>query len=148
MTSRNSAGGFTLIEMLVVLAVLSFALGLVALHTPARARPADTATVAGELARTLRLARARAIAGDRVVRVVLDTEARTVALDGAVTTLPDSIAVAVSTRAGLVAGAVAAIGFAPDGSSSGGEIELAAPGHHARIDIDWLSGRVSRSDAR
>jgi len=35
------------------------------------------------------------------------------------------------------------ISFEPDGSSSGGDIDLSIGSQTLRVDIDWLSGRVS-----
>jgi len=40
------------------------------------------------------------------------------------------------------------ISFAPDGSSSGGRIELAENGVRLLVGVDWLTGLVSVADAR
>ena len=37
--------------------------------------------------------------------------------------------------------------FAPDGSSTGGRIELAAGARRMQVGVDWLTGRVSVADA-
>jgi general secretion pathway protein H len=37
--------------------------------------------------------------------------------------------------------------FAPDGSTSGGRIALAQGQSHLLINVDWLTGRVSVTDA-
>ena len=49
-----------------------------------------------------------------------------------------------SAQAG--AGAPAGIAFLPDGSSSGGRVELARGARHARVGVDWLTGRVTVAD--
>jgi len=148
MTSRSDRQcGFTLLETLVVVAVLGLAMGLVALYAPGRSRPLDLPAVAGDLATTLRLGRARAIAGNRTVQIRIDTAHHAFALDGAVHSLPEAFGIAVTTRSTEVQGSVAAIGFSPDGSSSGGRISLTDARRQMRVDVDWLTGRVSVSDA-
>ena len=149
MTSRpdRARGGFTLLETLVVLAVLGLALGLVALYAPGRSRPLDLPAAAEDLARTLRLGRARAIAGNRTVQVAIDTANHAFALDGAVHALPEAFGIVVTARNSDVRGAVAAIGFSPDGSSSGGRVELSDSRRRMRVEVDWLTGRVTVTDA-
>ena len=41
-----------------------------------------------------------------------------------------------------------AIRFDPDGSSTGGRIELGLGPKRIQIGVDWLSGRVSVADAK
>lgn len=38
--------------------------------------------------------------------------------------------------------------FEPDGSSSGGHIDVVFGQKHVRIGVDWLSGRVSVANAK
>lgn len=45
-------------------------------------------------------------------------------------------------------GEEAAISFAPDGSSSGGRVVLSVGDRREAIDVDWLTRRVSVTDAR
>jgi general secretion pathway protein H len=46
-----------------------------------------------------------------------------------------------------VGGAAADIRFLPDGSSTGGRVELKDGRRRMRIGVDWLNGRVSVGDA-
>jgi general secretion pathway protein H len=136
--------GFTLIEMLVVVAVLGLAMALFAMHGPQRSPALDLRTAAQQVAGTLRLARSRAIASNRDVNVTFDTAARSVNLDGTgARTLPPGIGVTVTALVGETAGdRLAAIRFAPDGSSTGGEIDLDGAGRRVRVGVEWLTGRV------
>lgn len=138
MTSRHSrrSAGFTLLEMLVVLALLGLALALVAQDRgpgPAmRMRAAADAVAAA-----LRTARGRAILTDRRITVALDAPMHVLHVQGGPSlNLPAALDVT-GTRT---------IGFAPDGSSSGGRIVLAGGGRRRAVAIDWLTGRVSTAD--
>lgn len=140
----HRTAGFTLIEMLVVIVVLGLALGLVVSRGPMHSPTLDVRAAASQMESALRLARARAIAGDRTVRFVIDVIRHRFAMDGgeAMALSPD-IGLSVITVAGSAAGPQAAISFAPDGSSSGGQIDLVDAGHRVRLGVDWLTGRIS-----
>jgi general secretion pathway protein H len=129
--SRHRQGGFTLIEMIVVLAVLGLALSLVLLHGGAGSPALEFDSAVREVAGTLRLARSRAIADDRPVTVVIAPQS--FQLDGgAAIVLPPMLSM---TGNGLIR-------FLPDGGSSGGQITLHMAERAMTIDVDWLTGRV------
>ena len=136
--------GFTLIEMIVVLVVLSLTLGLAFGRGPILSPALNTGTAARQVAQTLRLARSRAIALDRPVRVSLDSVARAIRIDGtSPQALPRAIALSASS---FTDEPIVAIRFAPDGSSSGARIVLGERGFVRRVVVDWLTGRVSLDD--
>lgn len=137
-------GGFTLLEMLVVVAILGLALALVANHGPRGNVALDLKGTAGTVSDTLRLARSRAIAVNRSVGVVFDIPAHALRVDGTPPRfLSPAVELAVTATADEAAGSLAAIRFAPDGSSSGGRVVLAEGGRHMQVGVDWLTGRVS-----
>ena len=144
MPNKSNEAGFTLIEMLAVLAVLALAAALVVMHGPQRSPALDLRTAVQQVAGTLRLARSRAIAGNRDVGVTFDTAARSVRLDGTgARALPPGVAITVTALMGETAGErLAAIRFAPDGSSTGGQVDLDGAGRRVRIGVEWLTGRV------
>ncbi len=137
--------GFTLLEMIVVLVVLGLALGLVVGHGPPRDRASQVDNVAGVVARTLREARGRAIAGNRTILVALDLRRPAIAVDGGpARTLPPGIGLAMPDAAGRRFGEIA---FDPDGSASGGRVELWDSSRRMAVSVSWLTGRVQVRDA-
>jgi general secretion pathway protein H len=130
MTVRDDRG-FTLLEMIVVLVVLGLALGLVITHGPARSQRLELDAAARQVIGALRLARSRAIAQERIVRVSfvaggyrLDAEP------------------AIAWPANLSTAGDRIINFSPDGGSSGGRVVLRGGNRQIAIGVDWLTGRV------
>jgi general secretion pathway protein H len=145
----NSTRGFTLVEMIVVVAILGLVLAMVAARGPLGLHTLTARAAANELASGFRQARARAIADNRPVAVNIDLAGHRwrVGADRP-TELPRDLDIAVLTIAGQSAGGTAAdIRFLPDGSSTGGRVELKDAGRRMRIGVDWLNGRVSVGDA-
>jgi prepilin-type N-terminal cleavage/methylation domain-containing protein len=129
--------GFTLVEMVVVLAVLGLVLGVLGSQRPMRSARLELDGAARALTGTLQLARSRAIAENRVVAVTIGPASY--AYDGgAPQPLP----------ARVVARDVATIAFAANGSSSGGTIALQAGDRVAMVTVEWLTGRVSTTGLR
>jgi len=141
--ARNS-GGFTVIEMLVVMMIL----GLVAaLAVPVVRTPPDSLrleTTARTLASALRLSRAHAIAENADVVLTIDADRR-IYQSSAVspTRIDPDIAVemvlAAPERRRNTAGAIR---FFADGTSSGGDITLRLGTRRARILVNWLTGEA------
>jgi general secretion pathway protein H len=131
MTYRRGARGFTLIEMIVVLAVLGLALVLVVTHGPMRSPRLELDGEARQVAGVLRLARSRAIAEERAVTVAFDTGGYR--LDRGAP---------VGWTNGVSPAGNGVISFTPDGGSSGGVIVLRGGERQVAIGVDWLTGRV------
>ena len=142
--------GFTLLELLVVLAILAFALVLVVGYRPPWSRGFEVETLAAELASQLRAVRSEAIAEDRPAALQFDLAHRRYRAGSAVPRrLPAGVSVRLLTVAGERRGAASGdIRFNPDGSSTGGRIVLAAGKQRVAVGIDWLTGRVSIADVR
>jgi general secretion pathway protein H len=146
---RNRAdAGFTLIEIILVLVVLSLGLAVLAMRGPPRSASLEIRATAGEMAQALRLARARSIAGNVPVGLTIDLARHSWHLDGALErALPPAYAIAIRTAATALEGErLGTIRFAPDGSSTGGWIELADGHRRMQIGVDWLSGRVTLAE--
>lgn len=140
----GAQAGFTLIEVIVVLAVLGMVGGMVLARGPARSAGLELRLAGNAVAQALRLARTEAIARNQPVPVVFDTAAATLRVGArAAQALPPGIAVAVVTAADESAGPRGAIRFLPDGSSTGGRVELASAGRRVQVGVDWVTGRVT-----
>lgn len=140
--------GFTLIEVIVVLVVLGLVGGLVLSRGPAHSAALDMRLASGSVAQALRLARTRAIASNQGVSVVFDTQAGTMQVGAAPPhRLPPGLEMAVTAMADQASGPRAVIRFLPDGSSTGGRVDLAGNGRSVQVGVDWLTGRVTAADA-
>ena len=140
--------GFTLIEVLVVLAILAFSFVLVAGYRPPWSRGLEIDATAAMLAADLRLARSEAIAANRPAAFELDVEGRRYRGGSApIRALPARLAVELLTISGERQSSVSGrIRFHPDGSSTGGRIVLADGSRRVAIGVDWLTGRISVAD--
>jgi general secretion pathway protein H len=142
--------GFTLLEMIVVVAILGLALMLIVGYRPPWSGGLGVRGAASELASTLRLARSVAIARDIPVSVVIDVASRRYRVDeGPVQSLPPSLKVEFLTLASnRNAANSGALRFYPDGSSTGGRVTIGDGAHTLFVGVEWLNGRVSVGDER
>ena len=150
MTSRSEpagAGGFTLIEILAVLAILGIVLSLVAMRGPGTPLVLDLRATAGQVADTLRLARARAIATNRAIDVLFDGDGhRVLPAWGGAQVLPAEIGMVLLGIGGPIEAPRLVVRFTPDGGSTGGGVELVAGQRRVRVGASWLSGHVVVAD--
>jgi len=147
---QERCAGFTLIEVVVTLAILGLALVLVASYKPPWSSGLALKGTASELASGLRLARSEAIASNRPVRFDLDVTGHVYRVGtGADRRLPANLSIELLTITGENRRAsVGDIRFNPDGSSTGGRIILAEGTRRTAVGVDWLTGRVSVADVR
>jgi general secretion pathway protein H len=146
--AHYSTAGFTLVEMLVVLAIVGF---IAAVALPALTTPSDGVrlrAVASEVLSALRLTRAGAITRHAEMALVLDLEAHT--LQSPVvpakrfgSDITAEMVIAEPERATPARGAFR---FFPDGSSTGGDIRLRLAGREARICVSWLTGQAREGE--
>jgi general secretion pathway protein H len=140
----SHSAGFTLIELIVVLAILGLALVLFTAYRPLPSRGLSADGAASQLVADLRLARSQAIATNSSVVVTLDLPAHQYRVGaGAVRRIPGELRIDLLTIANeQQSERVADIRFNPDGSSTGGRIVLTDDRRKIDIGVDWLSGRV------
>ena len=130
--------GFTLLELLVVLAIISLTVGTVVQRSPPRRVGLQGRAITRQLDELLQLARATAISQNRKVLVTPATEGHRVLADGLVPRdIPPPFPIRFTTMA-----KGAAIVFSPDGTSSGGEIVIATDVDVWSIAVDSRTGRV------
>jgi general secretion pathway protein H len=131
--------GFTLLEMLVVIVLISVAAGLVGFGLQQGLRAAKERQVVGQMVEALRSTRARAIVSGATQSTLFDLNTLSFqAPDRPPKHWPVELQVTLHTaeQAG------SAIEFYPDGSSTGGHLLLAHGTRRWRIDIGWLTGSV------
>lgn len=144
--SGTAKRGFTLLELLVVLAVIGL---LAALAAPRLAGVLPGAALdAGvrDLQAGLRESRSLAFSRNREVRFILDggTNSYRIDVGNGGGELPKDISITLVTGIKEVeAMDRGAIRFFPDGSSTGGWIELSGRGGERAIHVDWLTGRIN-----
>jgi general secretion pathway protein H len=136
--------GFTLLELMVVIAVIALLAVLLAMRGPPRSARLELDATASALVSELRSARSRAIADRRAAVVEIDPEKRLWhGPEEAAHALPERVSVAVEAAAGIPnASPVGTIRFEPDGSASGRLIRLAAGKRVVEISVSWLTGEV------
>ena len=142
--AQGRSAGFTLIEMLVVIAIMAL---IASVSIPVLRRPPEGLRLeasARTLASALRLTRAHAIAGNVDILLSIDADRRTFEspVDHA-TALDPEISITMTLAAPERRGAaVGGIRFFPDGSSSGGDITLTLGARRAHIAVNWLTGQA------
>ena len=136
MISRSSAG-FSLIEMLVVLAIIALAataLPMLGAGLPGVRLRAE----ADRIASVLRDLRDAAIRRDATTQLTIDPAARTYTATG---TAPRGLPASV-TRIEMQNPGGCCIRFFADGTSTGGTVVLRGIRRSAVIRVDWLTGAV------
>ncbi|NHN68211.1 general secretion pathway protein H [Pseudomonas sp. NFACC09-4] len=134
--------GFTLLEMLAVLVLISIALLLLASGITRGLAHARERQSVNELLVSLRQARTQAIVQGRPMSLIFDLQSTCYRVEQfAPRCLSAGTQLRVETAEGL--GKDATMIFYPDGSSSGGNLSLKNAFREARIDVAWLTGNVS-----
>jgi general secretion pathway protein H len=137
--------GFTLLELVVVIAILALAVAIVAPALNRARLGLMVRSAAYELAGSLRAARAAAQAANVERVLTLDVGTRRYWAEGVVgrrvfpPTVAVELAVPESERFGSSSGRVR---FFPDGSASGAKVVLNDGRSAASVSVDWLNGDV------
>jgi len=152
---RKSIGGFTLLELVVVLVIASLLFSLGGPQVRALYDTMQYREAVRELVSAAKNARRQAFASGQPMDLLIDTDTNRYATSfhsqkidlEAFAPLPEELditvvyALEVSPQEGL-----AAIRFYPAGGSSGGEISVIRPtGSGAHLVIDWLFGAVTQN---
>jgi general secretion pathway protein H len=145
MAAAGNQRGFTLLELLVVLAIIGFVVALVPGFMLRSQPQIDIEVAARAIADGMRRTRSDAVLRNRAQAFALDVEAR-VFRAGDETPVRIGHGVALSFRTAgsqLLGEGVGQIRFHPDGSSSGGLIRLVQGAAQAEVRSDWLTGLVT-----
>jgi general secretion pathway protein H len=137
-------GGYTLVELVVVIVILALSGALVVPAIAAWRPPSDLAAATAPVVSALHLARERAVSSGRETELVIDAANRRVWLrprdTSYVLDLPDGCQ--------LAGGARSVMRFAPDGPSHGTLPSIACGTRRARVAADPLTGLPRVTEAQ
>ena len=137
--------GFTLLELMVVLAIAAVMMTIVP-PMISRALPgAELKSASRQLAAGLRMARNQALVSRRDARLILDLEKHRFEITGRKRShsIPESLKIDLLTvESERLGDDRAGIRFFPEGGSTGGRITLTQGSRALGVDVDWLTGKV------
>ncbi len=138
--------GFTLLEMLVVLAIMSMTIAATTISIRGSGGVVRVQPLAVRVAADLKLARAEAIAQNRSVEVAFNAVTHAYQVQGSRSpvALPSSIGFTLATPEEFRRSADGAhLIFFADGSSTGGRLTLSDKRLSITLIVDWLTGAVT-----
>ena len=142
-----TAAGFTLIELVVVLAVIALVLALVPARLSAVSDNLAYRSTVRAVFTALRSARLAAQQRGEDVSFEVDLGSRSYTIDGHTQgSIPSSIDIRLTVAEREISPPLrAGIRFYPDGSATGGSIDLLRPdGNGTRLRVAWLHGRITQ----
>ena len=145
MRGREAEAGFTLLEIICVLAIIGLLASLVLPAIPRATSPTRLAAYAVDVAALLKRDRSAAIRGRAPIATILDSEQRIVrsGADSSMVKIPADVffdALLAERCEGRKA--AAAIEFFPSGVSCGGVIAISRQGVGFQIRVNWLTGGI------
>ncbi|MDR0274985.1 MAG: type II secretion system GspH family protein [Burkholderiaceae bacterium] len=145
--SARRVRGFTLIELMVVFALVALIVGLVPIAFDRLMQSAQYRDTVRAALADLRDARQLAQTSGGQVRFAVNLQAHTFGVEGAP---PTHVPEPLELRAVMAAEAtgpdgVMSIRFLPGGGASGGSLDLIRPsGQGVRLRVDWFTGRIEQ----
>lgn len=148
MNDRWQERGFTLLELMVVLVIIALMMAVIPPLLSGVGLTSQVRGAARELAAGLRMARSEAVLKQRPATLTVDLEQRDFTVSGrpGKVALPASRSVVIrlyTAQSELIDSRRGNIRFFPDGSSTGGHVALVEGQIEYRVNVDWLTGRVS-----
>jgi len=143
--SYRRKGGFTLVELLVVLAIAAVVLAIVPPLVASAFPGVELKSAARQVAAGLRTARERALAARVEALFEMDIEEHWFQVSGEArrTAVPEKLGLQLITAdTELSSETRGGIRFFPDGTSTGGRVTLSYADRGYDVGVDWLTGRI------
>jgi general secretion pathway protein H len=139
------ARGFTLLEIVIVVAMIALLMGLSAYALSRQLPGQQLRNSAKQIAAELRYTKTQALISGQAQTFSINPQTREWAgPKGHEGSLPDAFEILTTTAsAERLSDDVAAIKFFPEGASTGGRIVLKRDAAEWRVDVKWLTGDVS-----
>jgi general secretion pathway protein H len=148
MTAKVDSG-FTLAEMLVVLAIVALAAAIAFPSLKAGQTERSLLLLSQRIASALLESRMNAVVKNRITSIEFDTISRTFKMNSKpFAALPSSFTAELLTGRGEVFVSDPTYTFFPDGSSTGGSIRLIGSNISRTIKLHWLTGQVELEASR
>jgi general secretion pathway protein H len=146
----SKADGYTLVEMLTVLGLLALIATLTFPANSGGKSRSDMDSHAKTIVNMLRTARLAAISENIETSFDVDILNRSIVAAGfgERVQLGNDISLSMLTARREVQPAGGSIRFFPDGTSTGGSLELKKGRRAISVEIQWLTGRISREDSK
>lgn len=149
-TGIRQSDGFSLLEMLVVIAIIGIVTSIAAIGLNVLQSRNSPSSLARDIASMLTAARFEAVSSGRPQTVRIDMRAKLIAKQPG----SDQVRIPASFELKVTIGTEAATGapdadvvFLPDGSSSGAEITVSdTKGQHVMVRTNWLTGLTGYRD--
>lgn len=143
---KNPGGGFTLIELIVALAIAAVALTVVPVSMYKLYESSQYRSAVRDVLGGLKTARAESQKQGVPVRFTVAVEESRFDIAGRrEVSLPETLELGLVVAERELVDGRGSIVFYPDGSSTGGSIAIRRPsGDGVRLRVDWLLGRISQ----
>lgn len=133
--------GFTLVEVLVVLTIVSLVVGSIT-YVAFNTRQ-DIQSVSREIVQSIKLIQQRSIREDKPYQIEIDISENSISFEESKVDIPKNISLTVKTAASqIIDEDVVGMTFYPDASSTGGAIVLESGDEVYEITVVWISGKI------
>jgi general secretion pathway protein H len=145
---RARQAGFTLIELVAVVALIGIALSVISLSFSKSMSSAQIRAASTDLVAALRYTRGQAIVKGKQAALDIDMQNNTYQAPGKpLMKLPKDMHMTLLTADSEQTGASSGrIRFFADGASTGGHVSIYAGQREWRVNVSWLTGQVTREE--